>query len=78
MTGFDVAEPQPLWLSLQHTLPSGGTVDALAEFPVGLVGAAGTLVVIALSSPVIIFALAELEIADLAVSIADSAGPPFL
>ena len=31
MTGLDVAEPQPLWLSLQHTPPSLGISDTPAH-----------------------------------------------
>ena len=58
MTGLDVAEPQPLWLSLQHTPPSLGISETLAHVAAG---SAHALVVIADSDAV----LAEL---------ADSAG----
>ena len=44
MTGLDVAEPQPLWLSLQHTPPSLGTPAHAAH---AAVGAVGTLVEVA-------------------------------
>ena len=44
MTGLDVAEPQPLWLSLQHTPPSLGISDTPAHAAVGV---ADALVVIA-------------------------------
>ena len=40
MTGLDVAEPQPLWLSLQHTPPSLGISDTPAGAPVGSAHAA--------------------------------------
>ena len=36
MTGLDVAEPQPLWLSLQHTPPSLGITAALAHAAAGI------------------------------------------
>ena len=40
MTGLDVAEPQPLWLSLQHTPPSLGISDTPAGVAVGAAHAA--------------------------------------
>ena len=65
MTGLDVAEPQPLWLSLQHTLPSLEISETPAHVAAGAAhvaaGSAHALVVIADSDAV----LAEL---------ADSAG----
>ena len=54
MTGLAVAEPQPLWLSLQHTLPS----FEISDTPADTVAAA--LVVIADST------LALVELAGLA------------
>ena len=65
MTGLDVAEHQPLWLSLQHTPPYLGTPAHAA------VGAAGTLVEVAAA-----FVDAFVVIADSAVvlvELADSA-----
>ena len=68
MTGLDVAEPQPLWLSLQHIPPSLGISDTPAHAAVGVAhaaaGAADTLVVIADSAVVL-------------VELADSAGLQF-
>ena len=40
MTGLDVAESRPLWLSLQHTLPSLGISDIPAYAAAGAVVAA--------------------------------------
>ena len=40
MTGLDVAEPQPLWFSLQHTPPSLGISDTPAHAAAGAAGAA--------------------------------------
>ena len=71
MTGLDIAEPQPLWLSLQHTPPSLRISDTPAHAAVGaagtLAGAVGVaaalvdaLVVIADSAVVLV------ELADLA------------
>ena len=51
MTGLDVAEPQPLWLSLQHTPPSLGISDTPAHVAVG---PADALVVIADSAVVLV------------------------
>ena len=48
MTGLDVAEPRPLWLSLQHTPPYLG----LSDTPVG--AAAAALIVIADSAVVLV------------------------
>ena len=38
MTGLDVADPQPLWLSLQHTPPSLEISDTPADAALGAVG----------------------------------------
>ena len=50
MTGLDVAEPQPLWLSLQRTPPALGISDTLAHVAIeaclAAVGPADALVVI--------------------------------
>ena len=46
MTGLDVADPQPLWLSLQHTPPSLEISDTPVD---AALGAAGILVVAAAS-----------------------------
>ena len=65
MTGLDVAEPQPLWLSLQHTPPSLGISETPAHVAVeavhvaagpahAAVGAADALVVIADSAVVLV------------------------
>ena len=61
MTGLHVAEPQPLWLSLQHTPPSLEISDTPAD---AAVGAAGILVEVA---------AALVEVVDALVVIADSA-----
>ena len=61
MTGLDVAEPQPLWLSLQHTPPFLGISDTPAHAADAAVGAAGILV----------------EVVDEFAVIADSAGLQF-
>ena len=65
MTGFAVAEPQPLWLSLQHTPSSLEISDSPAGAPLGpavaAVEAAGILVEVAAA------------LVDAAVVIADSA-----
>ena len=54
MTGLDVAEPQPLWLSLQHTPPSLGISDTPAHAAVGAAAEpADVLVVIADSAAVL-------------------------
>ena len=58
MTGLHVAEPQPLWFSLQHTPPSQGIAAALVE--------------VVLSSLGIFVAL--VEVADTAVAVAQIAG----
>ena len=55
MTGLDVAEPQPLWLSLQHTPPSLGISDTPAH---AAAGPADALVVIA-DSAVFLVELAD-------------------
>ena len=65
MTGLDVAEPQPLWLSFQHTPPSLGISDTPAHVAIeaahvaveaahAAVGVADTLVVIADSAVVLV------------------------
>ena len=64
MTGLVVAEPQPLWLSLQHTPPSLGIAAAVAHAAAGVAdvavepahaaaGAADALVVIPDSAAVL-------------------------
>ena len=88
MTGRDVAEPQPLWLSLQHTPPFLGISDTpahaahaavgAADVPVGVahaaVGAAGGLAVAAvLVDALVVIADSAVVLAELA----DSAGPQF-
>ena len=65
MTGLDVAEPQPLWLSLQHTLPSLGTPAHAA------VGAAGNLVEVATALVDAIVVIADSAV--VLVELADSA-----
>ena len=66
MIVLHVAEPQPLWLSLQHTPPSAGiagspveVADALAEVVAALAEAVGILADVVDSIAV---ALAELKI----------------
>ena len=55
MTGLDVAEPQPLWLSLQHTPPSLGISDTPAHAAAGAaVALVDALVVIADSAVVLV------------------------
>ena len=68
MTGLAVAEPQPLWLSLQHTPPSLEISDTPAD---AVLGAAGILVEAAAS---LVDAAAEVaaSLVDALVIIADS------
>ena len=44
MTGLHVAEPQPLWLLLQHTLGISEIVSSPAEVAVAVVLGAGIIV----------------------------------
>ena len=69
MTEFDVAEPQPLWLSVQHTPPSLGISDTPAHGAIeaahAAAGPADALVVIAGVATALVYAL--VVIADSAV-----------
>ena len=62
MTGLDVAESRPLWLSLQHTLPSLGISDIPAYAAAGAVVAAvvaADALVITVDSAVVLVALCD-------------------
>ena len=65
MTGLDVADPQPLWLSLQHTPPSLEISDTPAD---AALGAAGTLAEVV--AALVVIADSTLVLVELA----DSAG----
>ena len=69
MTGLVVAEPQPLWLSLQHTPPSEPSLE-ISDAPADVAVGAGDVLVDVVDVPV--------GIADLAVELADSAELPYL
>ena len=70
MTVLHVAEPQPLWLSLQNTPPSPLIAVALVEVVVAA-GIDDSLVEVVLSSLGTVVAL--VEVADSAVAVAEIA-----
>ena len=59
MTGLDVAEPQPLWLSLQHTPPSLGISDTPAHAAVGAAAVFVDALVVIADSAVVLVELAD-------------------
>ena len=63
MTGLDVADPQPLWLSLQHTPPSVAALVGVLVVAAGVLAeVAAALVVVAAQNLIAVLARMQYEI----------------